>query len=148
MRWLALGAGAVLVVVAFLAGSRVADTREGLIFEVIALFAGLAGVMLLIYGWVAAVAKAHAAPARTLVTSQRIARIRSANDLLIGGAGLAIAVALVVGIALSSGPLWAALGSVLLLPMVGGSAYLCVSFLRAPKREWKIDLTRLTHRGD
>jgi hypothetical protein len=148
MRWLALGAGAALVVVAFLAGSRVADTREGLIFEVIALFAGLAGVMLLIYGWVAAVARAHAAPPPTRAPSRRAAPIRSANDLLIGGAGLAIALVLVVGIALSSGPLWAVLGSVLLLPMAAGSAYLCVSFLRAPKREWKIDLTRLTHRGD
>jgi hypothetical protein len=130
---MALGAGALLVVVAFLAGSRVADTREGLIFEVVALLSGLAGVMLLIYGWVSAVARTPAGPAR-------------APDLLIGGAGLTIATALVAGIAISAGPLWAVLGLVLLLPMAIGAAYLCVRFLRAPIREWRIDLQRLTHR--
>jgi len=53
----------VLVVIAFMAGARVADTREGLLFEVIALLAGLAGVLLILYGWVAATARAHAATA-------------------------------------------------------------------------------------
>ena len=148
MRWVALGAGALLVVIAFLAASRVADTREGLIFEVVALLAGLAGVMLLIYGWVAGVSGAHAGPAPTPVPPRPPARVRSANDLLIGGVGLAIAALLVAGIALSAGPLWAVLGLVLLLPMAIGSAYLCIRFLRSPEREWKIDFQRLTHRGD
>jgi len=146
MRWMALGAGTLLVVVAFLAGSRVADTREGLIFEVVALLSGLAGVMLLIYGWVSAVAQTPAGPARAPVTIQQPVRVRTANDLLIGGAGLTIATVLVAGLAVSAGPLWAVLGLVLLLPMAIGAAYLCVRFLRAPFREWKIDLQRLTHR--
>ena len=148
MRWVALAAGAALLVVAFLAGSRVADTREGLVFEVITLLAGLAGVVLFLYGWMAAMARAHSAPARTSVKAPPVVAVRSANELLIGGGGLGIAAILVIGIGLSAGPLWAALGLVLLLPMVAGSAYLCWRFLRAPQREWKIDLQRLTRRGD
>jgi hypothetical protein len=64
----------------------------------------------------------------------------------LGGGGLLIATILIVGIALSTGPLWGLLGLVLLLPMVAGCAYLCVRFLRAPEREWRIDLQRLTRR--
>ena len=148
MRWLALAAGCVLVVVAFMAGARVADTREGLLFEVIALLAGLAGVLLILYGWVAATARAHDGPSRPLVTGPPAVQVRLANDLLIGGVGLAIGAILLAGIALSAGVLWAALGLVLLLPMMVGSAFLCLRFLRAPERVWKIDLQRLTHRRD
>jgi hypothetical protein len=146
VRWLALGTGAVLVTVAFLAGSRVADTREGLIFEVIALFAGLGGVSLVLYGWVAGAARAHTPRPPPPVASPPPVQIRSANELLIGGAGLVVATGLVIGIALSAGTLWAAMGLVLLMPMVIGSAFLCLRFLRASQREWKIDLQRLTQR--
>jgi hypothetical protein len=148
VRWLALATGAVLVVVAFLAGARIADTREGLVFEVIALLAGLTGVSLVLYGWVAAMAGAHAAPPRPPVASPPAAQVRWANELLIGGAGLVIAMVLVIGIALSAGVLWAVLGLVLLLPMAIGSAFMCLRFLRAPQRVWKIDLQRLTNHRD
>jgi hypothetical protein len=146
LRWLALATGAVLVVVAFFAGGRVADTREGLLFEVTALLAGLGGVLLILYGWVAATARAHTGPSSLPVKAPPAVTTRSANDLLIGGLGLAIGVILLAGIALSAGVLWAALGLVLLLPMMVGSAFLCVRFLRAPERVWKIDLQRLTNR--
>ncbi|MEA2637428.1 MAG: hypothetical protein QOE18_485 [Chloroflexota bacterium] len=146
MRWLALATGAVLVAVAFFAGARVADTREGLLFEVTALLAGLAGVLLILYGWVAATARAHAGPSSVPASAPPAPMTRSANDLLIGGVGLAIGVILLAGIALSAGLLWAALGLVLLLPMTVGSAFLCVRFFRAPERVWKIDLQRLTNR--
>jgi hypothetical protein len=146
LRWLALATGAVLVTIAFLAGSRVADTREGLVYEVIALLAGLAGVSLVLYGWVAPAARAHAGSSPALVTSPPTVRIRSANELLIGGSGLVLAAVLVTGIGLSANLLWALMGLVLLLPMVIGCAYLCLRFVRAPEREWKIDLQRLTHR--
>lgn len=145
MRWLALGAGAVFVIIAFLAGDRVADTREGLIYEVIALLAGLAGLSLVLYGWVAPAARAHAGNPRTPVAPTPPVRIRSANELLIGGGGLVIAAVLITGIAFSAGVLWALMGLALLLPMVIGCGYLCLRFLRAPEREWKIDLQRLTH---
>lgn len=148
MRWLALAAGAVLVVIAFLAGARVADTRDGLLFEVTALLAGLAGVLLILYGWVAATARAHAGPSSLAITRPSAPQVRSANDLLIGGVGLAIALILLAGIAFSAGVLWAALGLVLLLPMLVGSGFLCLRFLRAPERVWKIDLQRLTNRRD
>ena len=78
------------------------------------------------------------------VTSPR-PQVRSANELLIGGIGLGIAAVLITGVALSAGMLWALLGLALLLPMVIGCAYLCLRFLRAPEREWKIDVQRLTH---
>jgi hypothetical protein len=146
VRWLALAAGAVLVTIAFLAGSRVADTREGLIFEVIALLAGLAGVSLVLYGLVAPAARAHAGSPRSPIIPAPPVYIRSANDLLMGGGGLAIAIVLVTGIGFSAGVLWALMGFVLLLPMVIGCAYLCIRFLRASQREWKIDLQRFTHR--
>jgi hypothetical protein len=148
LRWLALAAGGMLVVIAFAAGARVADTREGLLFEVTALLAGLGGVLLILYGWVAATARAHAEPTRLAVTPPPTVQVRSANDLLIGGLGLAIGLILLAGIALSAGVLWAALGLVLLLPMMVGSGFLCLRFLRAPERVWKIDLQRLTHRRD
>lgn len=145
MRWLALATGAVLVTIAFLAGARVADTREGLIYEVIALLAGLAGVGLVLYGWVAPAARAHAGVPRAPIAPTPPVRIRSANDLLMGGGGLVIAAVLVTGIAFNAGMLWALMGLALLLPMVIGCGYLCLRFLRAPQREWKIDLQRLTH---
>lgn len=137
-----------LVVIAFLAGARVADTRDGLLFEVTALLAGLAGVLLILYGWVAATARAHAGPSSLAITRPSAPQVRSANDLLIGGVGLAIALILLAGIAFSAGVLWAALGLVLLLPMLVGSGFLCLRFLRAPERVWKIDLQRLTNRRD
>jgi hypothetical protein len=145
VRWLALAAGAVLVAVAFLAGGRVADTREGLIYEVVALLAGLAGVLLILYGWVAPAARRHPGAARPPVVSPEPDRVRSANELLIGAGGLVIALVLVAGIGLSAGVAWALMGFVLLLPMSIGCVYLCLRFLQAPRREWKIDLRRLTH---
>jgi hypothetical protein len=145
VRWLALAAGAVFVVIAYLAGGRVADTREGLIYEVVSLLSGLAGASLVLYGWVAPTMRAHAGNPRPPVIPPPPVRIRSANDLLIGGGGLVIALVLVIGIGLSGGLLWALMGLALLLPMVTGCAYLCLRFFRAPEREWKIDLQRLTH---
>ena len=148
MRWLALATGAMLVAVAFLAGSRVADTREGLIYEVVALLAGLAGVSLILYGWVTGTARARTGPSSPSAAVPPAAPIRSANELLIGGGGLVVAAVLVIGIAISAGMQWAVLGLVLLLPMATGCVYLCLRFLRAPQRDWKIDLQRLTHHGD
>jgi hypothetical protein len=147
VRWLALAAGAVLVTVAFLAGGRVADTREGLIYEVIALFAGLAGVILVLYGWVVSAARAHpGAPSVPVKPAPPLVRVRPANDLLIGAGGLAVVAILVIGAGLSAGILWALMGLVLLLPMIIGCAYLCVRFFRAQERDWKLDLRDLTRR--
>ena len=141
MRWLFLAAGAALVVLAFAAGSRVADTREGLIAEVVALFSGLGGIGLLLYGLTA-----NRGPkpqtARPSPTVDDRTRPRTANDLLIGAGGIVLAVALVTGLALSGGALWAGFGAVMLLPMVGGSVYLCVRFARAPARVWRVGLRR------
>lgn len=130
--------------IAFLAGGHVEDTRDGLISEVVALLTGLAGVCLIMYGWVAPSARAHAR-ARPPVVAPPQVRIRSANELLFGGAGLGIAAVLIIGIGLSAGVLSALMGFVMLLPMSIGCAYLCLRFFRAPEREWKIDLQRLTH---
>jgi hypothetical protein len=141
VRGLALATGAGLIVVALAAGSRVADTREGLISEIVALLAGLAGISLVLYGWAS-----RARPQRDKAsppTGSPGAQVRSATELLVGGAGLVVAAGLVAGIGVSAGALWAVMGFALLLPMMLGCAYLCIRFLRAPTREWTIDLRRL-----
>ena len=48
-----------------------------------------------------------------------------------GAAGIGLAVILIAGLAVTAGLEFAALGSVMLLPMIAGSAYLCGRFLRA-----------------
>lgn len=128
MRWPSLLLGLGLVVVAFVAASRVADTREGLIAEVITLLAGLVGVSLVLYGLLAG-----SRPASRPSIPQRPAPARppSTRELMAGIAGLALSVILIGGLAISAGWQWAALGSVMLLPMIAGSAFLCVRFMRA-----------------
>jgi hypothetical protein len=143
VRWAALGAGVILVVAAFLAGSRVADTREGLIYEVVTLLAGLAGVSLLLYGLVAPISRAGANPPSPHATPPATERVHNAGELLVGVAGLVISAVLLGGIAATAGWLWALLGGVLLLPMIAGCVYLCVSFARAERREWTIDFQKL-----
>ncbi len=121
-------AGAALVVLAFASATRVADTREGLIAEVVTLFSSLAAVGLLMYGLTARRSQASASPPQPPAVTPRP---RTRRDLLLGTGGVALAALLVVGLAISGGPLWAGLGLVLLLPMISGSVYLCVRFLRA-----------------
>lgn len=142
-RKLAVAGGLLLIAVAFLAATNVADTREGLIAEIVTLLSGLVGVALLLYGLIPkrasramAVAPQPAPPAPK--------RPRSANDLVLGGLGLLLALILLTGLVLSAGWLWALVGTLLLLPMMIGCAYLLAAFIRAPDREWKIDLRRLT----
>ena len=142
MRWLALVIGAGLIAIAFIAGGRVADTREGLIAEVVALLAGLVGVGLVLYTWVSGARPLSSSPP-TPVANATSVQIRSASELLVGALGLLIAAALVGGVALSAGGLWAMMGFVLLLPMILGSGYLCVRFFRAPKKDWRVDLRGL-----
>jgi len=142
VRWLALAIGAALIAIAFVAGGRVADTREGLIAEVVVLLAGLVGVGLVLYAWISG-ARPRPGSAPTAAAGSPVAQVRSATELLVGAVGLLIAAALVGGVALSAGGLWALMGLVLLLPMILGSAFLCVRFFRAPKRDWTIDLRRL-----
>jgi hypothetical protein len=128
MRWLALGTGIVLIGVAFAAATRVADTREGLIAEVITLLGGLAGISFLLYGLFAGARRPAQAP---IHRGAAAAAIRPARELAIGSGGLVLAAVLLSGLAISGGWQWAALGLVLLLPMIAGSAYLCARFLRA-----------------
>lgn len=144
-RWIAVVAGLALVAVAFIAASHVADTREGLIAEVVTLFAGLAGVLLLIYGLVP---KRAAGPSDAKPVSSPLRRSgpRSANDLLVGSAGLLVAAVLLTGLVISGGWQWAFIGALLLLPMIAGCVYLCAAFAAAPERDWTISLRRLLGR--
>lgn len=143
MRRLALALGVVLIVAAFAAAGRVADTREGLIYEVVTLLAALAGVSLLLYGLVATLGRSAPPrpPPRTAVRAE--GQIHNAAELLVGASGLVVAAILLAGIAATAGILWAMLGSILLLPMIAGCAYLCFTFARGPKREWTLDLEKL-----
>jgi len=146
MRWAALGLGVILIAGAFLAGARVADTREGLVYEVITLMAGLAGVSLVLYGLVATLGRPQARvsePQRTIPVAEKV---HNAGELVLGVFGLLVAAILVVGIGVSAGVLWALVGSILLLPMIAGSAYLCFSFVRGPQRAWRIDVHELLRR--
>jgi len=136
------GAGIALVVLAFAAGTRVADTREGLIAEVVTLLGGLAGISLLLYGLFAGAGRATAPRPRATLEPSARARVRPLRELLTGAGGIVLAILLVFGLAISGGLQWAALGSALLLPMVAGSVYLCIRFLRAPERDWRLDLRK------
>lgn len=117
-----------LIALAFWAATRVANTREGLIAEVITLLAGLAGMMLVFYGLFAG-----ARPAARLSPPRPPAPARppSSRDFALGAAGLVLAMVLVGGWGISAGWQWAALSVVVLLPMIVGSAILCIRFLRA-----------------
>jgi hypothetical protein len=129
VRRLSLIAGIALIVVAFAAGSRVADTREGLIAEVITLLAAVAGIALVLY---AVFAGARPAPQpRGVAQPPAAARLPSRRDFAAGSAGLLLAAVLIGGLAVTAGWQWAAWGSVLLLPMIAGSAFLCGRYLRA-----------------
>jgi len=131
LRWLALLAGTTLVALAFAAVTRVSDTREGLVAEIITLLAGAAGVLLLVYGLAARRRYGPSLARVPPVPSQPVPRPRSRNDLVLGVGGIVVTAFLLGGLAFSGGFLWALLGSALLLPMAAGSVYLCVRFLRA-----------------
>ena len=143
-RWLSISTGAVLIVIAFAAGLRVSDSREGLIYEIVTLFSGLIGVSLLLYGLVAHSFRGrdrHRAPARQ---STPAIRVHTLNELVIGAVGLLVAALLVVGLAASGGALWGVLGFAILLPMVAGCGFLCYGFIRGPRRDWRLNLHKLT----
>jgi hypothetical protein len=128
VRRLSLIAGAGLIVIAFAAATFVADTREGLIAEVVTLMAGLVGVILLLFGLLA---RARPASRPSAAPVSEAVRAPSSREFTLGAAGLGLAVILIGGLGVSAGWQWAALGSVMLLPMIAGSAFLCGRFLRA-----------------
>ena len=131
MRWFALAAGVALLVLAFASAARVADTRQGLIAEVITLLAGASGISLVTYG----LAARRRAPSQTEPPQARTAASppagRSARDLALGAGGIVLAFILVTGLAVSGGVLWASFGLLILLPMVAGSVYLFWRYFRA-----------------
>lgn len=128
MRRLALVAGVALIAVAFGAATRVANTREGLIAEVVTLLTGLVGMILVFYGLFAG---AGPAAGSGVPQSPAASGAPSSRQFAIGAAGLLLAAILIAGSGISAGWQWAALSSVLLLPMIVGSAVLCARFLRA-----------------
>jgi hypothetical protein len=142
VRWVSAGAGIAMVVLAFASATRVADTREGLIAEIVTLLAGLAGVSLLLYGLLAGARRPILRSTPPAPTQPSAPIARPATDLLLGAAGIATGLVLLLGLGFSSGVEWALLGMVMLLPMLAGSIYLCVRFARAPTRDWKIELRR------
>ena len=130
MRWLALVAGVGLLALAVVLFPRVTDTREGLIAEVVTLLGGGAGFVLVTY-WFFARERPTAPAPRPSRPAQNTPHKRSNRDLLLGAGGIALALVLVGGLAFSAGPMFAGFGLALLLPMLAGSVYLCVRYLRA-----------------
>jgi hypothetical protein len=130
LRRLSLVAGVALIALAFATATRVTDTREGLVAEVITLLGGMAGVGLLIYAFTARRRRGRPQVDPTPKSSVTGGR-RSLRDLAFGAGGIVLGVVLLTGLVFSGGPLWASLGLALLLPMLAGSIYLCVRFLRS-----------------
>jgi len=145
LRRLSLAGGFALIVLAFAAASRVTDSREGLVAEIVTLLGGLAGIGLLTYAFAARARNANRpSPQPSPLTGRgglpsspqpsplggRGRKPRSTRDLVLGAAGVLLAVLLVTALAISGGILWAGFGLALLLPMIAGSVYLCVRFLR------------------
>jgi hypothetical protein len=140
VRWLSILFGLALLAVAFVAATRVENSRQGLIAEVILYLGAVTGLVLLFYGLFA-----RRRPSKSVLTQPRDPRasepkVPTANDLVLGGAGIVLAIVLLSGLAINGGMLWAVFGFVLLLPMVVGSFYLCLRFLRAPSRDWRVEL--------
>ena len=96
--------------------------------EIVTLLASLGGVALLVYG-LAARGPAMAGTQTTPRSTQP--RPRTRRDLVYGTGGVIVAAALVTGLAVSGGPMLAAFGLALLLPMIAGCVYLCLRYLRA-----------------
>jgi hypothetical protein len=142
VRWIALVAGVALIVLAVAAATRVEDTREGLIAEIVTLLAGAAGVSVLIYGLAARRGLPQAPPPGPPPGHSAAPAARSRRDMLLGGGGIALSLILVTGLAMTGGLLWAALGLALLLPMLSGSIYLCVRYVRAGPATDRISPTR------
>ena len=117
-----------MIAIAFGAATQVANSREGLIAEVITLLAGLAGVSLVLYG---VFAGARRVSVSAIPGPPAPARPPSSREFVMGAAGLGVAAILIGGLAITAGWQWAALGTVVLLPMIVGSAYFCARFLRA-----------------
>ena len=130
MRWFAFAAGVALTVLAFGSATRVADTREGLVFEIITLLGGLAGIGLLTYAFAARRRRSMPQAPATAPPSQ-VSQTRSRRDLLLGAGGIILGLILLTGLAISGGALWAGFGLALMLPMFAGSVYLCVRYVRA-----------------
>lgn len=121
--------GLALLVLAILFADRVSDTRQGQVFEVIALFAGLGGIGLLGFAFGFRPRPSGSVTRKRPDTGP--AKARSNRDLALGAGGVLLAILLLTGLAISGGILWAGFGLALLLPMIGGSVYLFVRFLRA-----------------
>jgi hypothetical protein len=128
VRLLSLIAGIALIAVAFGAGTRVADSREGLIAEVITLFASVAGIGLVLYAVFAGARPAPRLPG--VARPSAPARLPNRRDFAAGSAGLVLAAVLIGGLVVTAGWQWAVWGSVLLLPMIAGSVFLCGRYLR------------------
>jgi hypothetical protein len=145
VRWLSIVAGVALIAAAGVAVTRVENSRQGLIAEVITYLAGLSGLILLFYGLFARIRPSASEKSRPVEGSALEPKAPTANDLVLGTVGIVVAIALVSGLAISAGTLWALLGFVLLLPMVAGSLYLLLRFLRAPTRDWRVELRPSRH---
>jgi hypothetical protein len=140
LRWLSILAGLALIAVAFVAATQVENSRRGLIAEVILYLGGAVGLVLLFYGLFARSRASTTVQRQPLEARTHKPRVPTANDLVLGTSGIVLAIVLLSGLAISAGTLWLVLGFVLLLPMIAGSLYLSLRFLRAPNRDWRVDL--------
>jgi hypothetical protein len=140
LRRLSLLAGLALIALAFVAATRIENTRQGLIAEVTLYLCGALGLVLLFYGLFARSRPSTSNQSESVEARTPQAKVPTANDLVLGTTGILFAIILLSGLAFSAGMLWLVLGFVLLLPMIAGSFYLSLRFIRAPIRDWRVDL--------
>jgi hypothetical protein len=143
LRWLSLVAGLAMIGVAAVAATRIANTRAGLIAEVIMLLAAVVGLVVLFYGLFARPGPSSKVRTQSSAANAPESKVRSANDLVLGTVGIVVAIVLLSGLAISGGLLWTTFGFILLSPMLAGSVYLSLRFLRAPNQDWRVDLRPL-----
>src|SRR5256885_9481405 len=96
MRWPTLVLGVILIAAAVGAFTRVADTREGLVAEVVTLLAGVAGVSLGVFR-LAARKRPGNATRGSPAPAAPAARPRLRHDILLCAGGNAAPVAPVIG---------------------------------------------------
>src|SRR5579859_1419255 len=118
LRWLSITAGLALIAVAFVAATRVENSRQGLIAEVILYLGAATGLVILFYGLFARPRSSTSVGSPTNEFRAQEPKVPTANDLVLGTSGIILGIVLISGLAISGGILWAVLAFVLLLPMI------------------------------
>src|SRR5258708_32511556 len=118
LRRLCIFAGLALIAVAFVAATQIENARQGLIAEVILYLAGALGLVLLFYGLFARSRPSPSSESHSVEARTRQPKVPTANDLVLGAAGVILAILLLAGLAFSAGILSLVFWAVPLPPLL------------------------------